>query len=746
MISRSKQHLLIYFQINQVLLVLFLCSCMTRQPESIFGLNKNLVDYYYTASITGGKQEILFQDPITIKKHCKAGWYFRDIEEKSIYPWPCFHGEQGIVTMEWNRRVDRRISVKLLNIKPSYPEDLLEIRVNNELTVALPRKGNTSTFDFFSPATQQNTGLNTISIKLNIDYPDKPQDNSLIALHSLVFTQGAAIKTPAAIGKIIKPSILLAAPISISFNYDPRIYHYLEFKYGFAGASEDSPQTYNLKIDVTENNSGKTIREIELSVGSSLQKWRHQDLDLPELRDDNAVLTFHFEADHTQTANGDYLALSDIYLKPSKTSQNTAIPDKPDILIITPSGYGSNLYSAYGNSLSLTPNADRVFRDGIQYASCFTTCNANPAILISSMTGLFLRDHHNYQNYTLSDSPNHTIPDNLKEAGYSCKVIVQSSQDIQSVFSKINGIDEILFETGSGLGLKTLCNLYTQIAGDGNLVNEPIATWVHLQALTETGIPKSEIFSDQDFGADEIDLGSLNLPHKDTTRLEQQLRDRKDLRSLFSQEYRSLYALDKAIAKLKHIHSDQRPERRLVILITGDHGSYQTLGTPLFSNDSLNNQIISIPMGFQSISTQEIQCRRLSSQSISNMDLPLIVQFLHKTPPEKLLNSIDNIPFTSQKMIFSEHASRRIVAVIKENWKYIHCFSEPYFRLSSSNLFNLNDDPDEDLNLAGQESAILTEMTTIVTTFCKNGNFYPLDEEGISSEGINLLKSLNYVK
>jgi arylsulfatase A-like enzyme len=102
------------------------------------------------------------------------------------------------------------------------------------------------------------------------------------------------------------------------------------------------------------------------------------------------------------------------------TTQTGAPAKKPNILYIMADDHAYQAVSAYGYGINLTPNIDRIAREGLRFNNCFVTNSISGPSRAVMLTGKFSHKNGFYDNggRTFFDGSQQTLPKLLQAAGY----------------------------------------------------------------------------------------------------------------------------------------------------------------------------------------------------------------------------------------------------------------------------------------------------------------------------------------
>lgn len=101
------------------------------------------------------------------------------------------------------------------------------------------------------------------------------------------------------------------------------------------------------------------------------------------------------------------------------TAENHGLSDEhPNIVIIMADDLGTTELSCYGGQNLVTPNIDRIAKEGIRFTNNYASCAMSVPIRASLYTGLYPVRHGSYQNHRESYSDIKSVTHYLSETGY----------------------------------------------------------------------------------------------------------------------------------------------------------------------------------------------------------------------------------------------------------------------------------------------------------------------------------------
>ncbi|MEG1585430.1 MAG: sulfatase [Bacteroidales bacterium] len=117
---------------------------------------------------------------------------------------------------------------------------------------------------------------------------------------------------------------------------------------------------------------------------------------------------------------------------------------KPNIVVILADDLASNEISCYGGKNLITPNIDRIAKEGVRFTNNFASCTMSVPIRASLYTGLYPARHGSYQNHKASNPDIKSVTHYFPEAGYRVGRAGKTHTAPRKVynFEKIPGFEE----------------------------------------------------------------------------------------------------------------------------------------------------------------------------------------------------------------------------------------------------------------------------------------------------------------
>ena len=117
--------------------------------------------------------------------------------------------------------------------------------------------------------------------------------------------------------------------------------------------------------------------------------------------------------------------------------------EKPNNLVILADDLASNEISCYGGKNLVTPNIDRIAKEGVRFTNNYASCTMSVPIRASLYTGLYPAKHGSYQNHKASNPDIKSITHYLPQAGYRVGRTGKTHTQPQKVynFEKVPGFE-----------------------------------------------------------------------------------------------------------------------------------------------------------------------------------------------------------------------------------------------------------------------------------------------------------------
>lgn len=736
--------------------VIFLCmGCRNHPPSSGNMRQRSLVEEFSKEWLDSSRETFVFHDVVARKKYLREGWVFDEDSAQTHFPWPRFTPNGGIVEIQWNQCMERRIGVKLLNINASYPGDLVVMELNGHPLAQMEDSLPMGEYEFYIPSAYQVEGINQLQLGIKPGFFESPQQYEAIGLHSIRITLGAVVKNAVRIGEQVRKSLLFAAPIALKIDYPSKIPHFIQFSYGLYSLQPgENGSRYTLSVTLYESDIAKPgyQKKIPIQVdkeGSS--EWRFVKLQLPEL-DRPGTLELSFQADDNALAT-DYLALSEIFVKPRQKNWTLRQGNSEvDILFITLSSIATSQLGAYGNPTANTPFLDRLSQHGYLHMDLSSASNGELSAIQSIATGLYPRDHGLYRSVNQIKEGVPVIPEVLQNTIYQSYGFSHSVANDHSPFLRMNGFRRVYLSNPSLEPLSRVQAQFTDAVSSPYLNANPGFYWLHIANQLTPPDAGQPIYGAGLYGPGAIDVTGMNLPASDIDRLQSMFPGTAktgDVRTLLALNDDRVHDLDRFVCEVTQTLLSKRSKRSIALAVSADHGIIRSPHSNLLSRDSLSHEVLQVPflaaeLPFEGNPVHPV----ILDKPASTLRLFDFFTGLAQGGNVPSMAAVFSSGIATQRIpataIFSEHNSRPIVAFRKGDLKLIHCLSDPYFQVATTSLFNLKDDPSESVNLVGRDPAATRQLLEPVMAFCRASDRYPKPRPGLEDEVLQVLKALDY--
>ncbi len=628
--------------------------------------------------------------------------------------------------------------MKVVGVAEKLPRNYFDVTLNNNEIKKIEHDPASDYYEFFLPGVIQVKGINTIGISIKPEIKKRFPHLAKIILHSIVLTHGAAVRTTANIGDEIRPAIVLASPISVKYPFPSETAKILKFDYGMIpGNSSMDTSSYRVTISILNKHQTPVwTHRFKLKSNRKIQGWRRKRIQIPPVSGEKKSILIGFSPVDDHVEARDYLALSEMFIL-SKTQKLLPVSEKrkPNILFVTLSGIGVNSLSPYGYPAAHTPVMDRLFQHGESYINTFSASNNASASILSMLTGRYPISSGFFNRQ--DSEPVDSLAAMLLQSGYHSAVLGYKQNWERLAFQKISGLQRIYLHGIQWFEDTAFVSKWNEVLD--SCKDKPVFFSIQLNYPIPQVGKNLPLYSKKDYGNRRLSTKSLNLPMNDIQRIEHLLDKSSDIRSLFAQYDSYISGIDRILGKSLLGILSKYPKRDLILVITSDRGVYRTPDSNIFSSDSLSDEVLHIPFLICSFSEG-----RLTSRSILHPEPLSAIRICDLVESTALSTKEENR--NPSEMLFSEHGSRRIVAVRKGKWKMIYCFTEPYFRIANKNLFNLDSDPMEKLNLFSRNPKIGDSLVNAILEFTEDSPAYPKPSPGIFEEANEILKSLHYTE
>ncbi|MCD4653372.1 sulfatase-like hydrolase/transferase, partial [bacterium] len=638
---------------------------------------RSLVDEFNKSWLQVGRDRFIFHDAVTRNKYLQTGWKEDDNPGKTRFPWPRFTETGGTVVLHWTQRMERRVKVRLVNIDPSYPADFVIMSLNGNKLTQMKDKLPVGVYEFYLPSSFQVLGNNTISIALKPGLFLKSEDFNAIGLHSLRITLGAVVRNTIRIGNQVRNSLLFAPPIALEIPYQGSNHQFLDFCHGlYSFSSSTKPGDYLLKITLYESEKAKVVFKKTIpihQIPGRQSTWKQTKIKLPGISE-NGILEISFQSQDDMSLSTDYLALSELFLKPQQ--KNWVLKTKKteaDILLVTLSSVSTGQLGAYGNPFARTLFFDRLSRTGLLHTDVTASTNDENGSLVSIATGKYPRDHSVYKLQTTISKQLITLPDIILKTPYQSYTFAYSPSESNVPFVQMSSFRRIYLSQPKNDSLAIVQKQFENAVFSPYLQAYPGFYWMHLAPEISVADNSESFFPYDTYSPRKISISSLNLPVSEQERIikyleEEDEAEKDDLRIILSRNDERLRQLDKFLENTLTSFLQKRRKKSITLVITTDHGIIRSVDSNVFSADSLSEEVLRVPFIMSSIGKRNSPSQKVSekllTRPISNTRIFDILSGLIRHSDLKNTLSIMMQNAHSRNTIspiFSEHSQRPIV-------------------------------------------------------------------------------------
>ncbi|MCJ7581091.1 MAG: sulfatase-like hydrolase/transferase, partial [Candidatus Aminicenantes bacterium] len=396
-------------------------------------------------------------------------------------------------------------------------------------------------------------------------------------------------------------------------------------------------------------------------------------------------------------------------LKAKKTSHNL-------ILIVVDAMRADHL-GAYGYSRQTTPNIDRLAQNALVSFNAHSQSNWTCTAMASLFTGTYPAVHMIYNSFESGQNRYSLLPDQLTIIPEALKqknlytAAVTSCGWVSPHSNYDQGFDDfLLVERKDDVIIDTSLPIITAKK------NENFFLYIHLLELHDYYFFKNEQnkFLKSSYNLSPSMKSLLSKEPSEVYQTLSQIRDPKDLPgddlNFLLDVYDSyLFYTDQLIGKIIQTLEDNNLSEKTTVIITADHGeNFLEHNRLLHGGEGLYNEVTHIPLIFHNPSL--FPEKRVISEPVEIIDIfPTILDLfdigeirvgdINQIQGDSLLSPNPN------KTIFIENAARNRNKIIRENWSYIL-----HRDTQKRELYNLEEDPFEQINLAEQEKIVVKKM------------------------------------
>ncbi|HET9228561.1 MAG TPA: sulfatase, partial [Thermoanaerobaculia bacterium] len=382
-----------------------------------------------------------------------------------------------------------------------------------------------------------------------------------------------------------------------------------------------------------------------------------------------------------------------IYFREARPKRKTS---KPNILLV-----GLDTFRADALGRNLTPNLDRLAEESDVWPDAFTVFNSTNPSFASMMTGLYGKSHGVYDLRTPLPRSHVTLAEHLAGAGYETFAVISAVHLGDHASGLGQGFREVALASEHLAAELAVDTTFDWIAGRKG--DKPYFVWLHLFD------PHTPHTPPQPFALGLRPASPLGLDPVRTWVPFRQLGPRKFSEPVLGGQ-RDLYDgevayLDRQIGRLL----DFLDLENTILVVVADHG--ESLGEHgiRFRHVGLHDTTTHVPLMIRWPNRQGKKIEGL----VQTIDLfPTILKAAGLPIPPQEGQDLEK----TRRAVFAEHSDRLGAMVRTREFKYID---------QGPQLYDLNADPGETRNLAGQGLAIERELADLLRRWQADRRSHP---------------------
>lgn len=434
----------------------------------------------------------------------------------------------------------------------------------------------------------------------------------------------------------------------------------------------------------------------------------------------------------------------------------------PNIIVMMTDDQRADYLSCAGHPFLKTPHMDRIAQDGVRFTNMFVTNALCAPSRATVMTGQYSHANGVRDNLGTRINPNAPwLPDELRKAGYEVAFVGKSH--VPGHF-RDKTWDYYFGFTGQGNYLKPVI---AESGPDGKIgADKPYDGWMddvttakavewlkkkrekpfalflffkaphrawqpaerHKNLFRETVVKKPALWDDPGQGKPRAFLQAANMfgQYPDTKNYDEMIRD----------YCRCLTGVDDNVGKVLAVLDEMKAYDNTAVLYTSDNGFF--LGEwQRFDKRFMHEPSIRVPLLVKLPKSKYVwEAGRKPSQMVLNIDIaPTVLEIAGITAPptmhgKSVVPLVTGVPNASAPVKWRDawyyeyfefpdvsHNVNRHRGVRTEKWKYIHYFDPPFQFKEEFELYDLENDPEERVNLAKHpaQQAVLKELREKMT-------------------------------
>ncbi len=458
-----------------------------------------------------------------------------------------------------------------------------------------------------------------------------------------------------------------------------------------------------------------------------------------------------------------------------------AVPDKPNVLLLTVDTLRADRLGVYGYRLDTTPNIDRLAMQGALFEDCTVQWPKTWPSIASLMTGAYPKTTGMQYVRRALPSSFHVLSEILRDAGYTTAAVV-ANYNIGKIFGFDQGFDDFIeswqdkwAEEAKGqpfTNTPELVKRYTNatiVTDQGiSLLRErekkrPFFLWLHYMDPHGPYVPP-ESFRNTFEGEHTEQPSPLGLLPKYQRQTDPETGKLITNLGFYQAQYDGeIRYLDEEIGRFLAELDAMNLSGSTVIVLTADHGESLGEHDYYFDHGKFSYQVTArIPLMI--VNQGVIEAGRRIKQPIGLIDLPpTILELAGIEAPvtfegESLLSLLRGAGNGRRsEHVFMEsgyYPEATQLTVRHAEWKLIHVQARQDRRLMAGTefeLYNVYEDPYETKNLVSRHPDVVEDLKRVLSDWYAGGS--PLGEKGeeidiesLDPKSIEMLKSLGYIQ
>ncbi len=418
------------------------------------------------------------------------------------------------------------------------------------------------------------------------------------------------------------------------------------------------------------------------------------------------------------------LEKNNFYFNDGTPKEKIEMNNKPNVVLIVLDTTRPDHLSAYGYPRQTSPNIDRLAREGTLFTNAFTVIPYTTSAHISLMTSLYpfvyqpRMPNAEATGVVVANEEQITLAEILKGQGYNTAGFISVS--MMSPASGLNqGFDTYNYSEGVRMGNDTV-----KVANEWleNNYEEPFFLWLHSYDPHDGYVPPKPfdgMHEDSETLYDKVGLGDFTAMKQALTNYDEDISWGDHNIGVFLNKLRELEIYDNTIIVFVSDHGEQFGEHLVPI--------YQVMGPQVVFEHAraLYDQEIRIPM---IIKGPGIPKNRKIDALAENVDIMPTILDLLGIPLNEDAQGVSLVPAIRYNQEVKEFTFSHLYPIISSYYK--SSIRTKDFKLiydhynKETQLFNLNNDPEEQINLVEHRTTLTKEYETKMIDLIKK---YSLD-------------------